>query len=350
MFALFSGHATTSLKNNRRRFRANKRGYYAFWIFIILFTISLCAEFIANDRPIVIISQQQWYWPVFQDYTEQDLGGELPLLADYQDPYMLQQLEQNSWVIWPWIPFSAATVDYQLTQPAPTAPSAKHWLGTDDQGRDVLARVIYGFRISVWFALVLTSVSALIGIVVGAFSGFYAGILDLSAQRFLEIWSGLPVLFLLLILSSFVQPGFWWLLLMMLLFQWTGLVDLVRAEFLKGRNLEYVDAARVLGVSNVMIMFRHILPNAMVASLTFIPFMLTGAITMLTALDFLGYGLPPGSASLGELVIQGKSNLQAPWLGITAFVTLALILSLLVFIGEAVRDAFDPRKKSPYSL
>ena len=334
----------TNYKKQLYQFKANKRGYYAFLIFTILFILSLFADFIANDRPIVIIKQHQFYWPVLQDYTEQDFGGELPLLVNYQDPYILDQLK-NALIIWPLIPYSAQSVDYRATIPSPAPPSAQHWLGTDDQARDVLARIIYGFRISILFALILTSISAAIGIVMGGLFGFYAGRFDLFGQRFLEIWSGLPVLFLLLILSSFVQPNFWWLLLIMLLFNWTSLVDLVRAEFLKARNLEYVDAARVLGVSNPMIMLRHILPNALVASLTFIPFMVTGAVTTLTALDFLGYGLPPGSASLGELVAQGKANLQAPWLGITAFCLLAFILSLLVFIGEAARDAFDPRKK-----
>ncbi|MBF3199659.1 ABC transporter permease, partial [Pseudomonas aeruginosa] len=278
-------------------------------------------------------------------YPETTFGGEFPLEANYKSPYISQLIaEKDGWVLWPPIPYSYDTINYELKVPAPAPPSAENWLGTDDQARDVLARVIYGFRVSILFALTLTVLSSLIGVTVGALQGYYGGWVDLLGQRFLEVWSGLPVLYLLIILASFVQPNFWWLLGIMLLFSWMSLVDVVRAEFLRGRNLEYVRAARALGMRNSAIMFRHILPNAMISTLTFMPFILTGAIGTLTSLDFLGFGLPPGAPSLGELVAQGKSNLQAPWLGISAFVVLAVMLSLLVFIGEAARDAFDPRK------
>jgi microcin C transport system permease protein len=333
---------------NQRRFalfKAHKRGWYSLWLFLGLFVLSLGAELIANDKPLLIHYDGQWYVPVLERYPETAFGGEFPLEADYKSPYMRELIAaKDGWMLWPVIPFSYDSINFELTVPAPAPPSAVNWLGTDDQGRDVLARVIYGFRISVLFALTLTLLSSLIGVAAGALQGFYGGWVDLVGQRFLEIWSGLPVLYLLIILASFVEPNFWWLLGIMLLFSWMSLVDVVRAEFLRGRNLEYVRAARALGMGNGAIMYRHILPNAMVSTMTFMPFILTGAIGTLTALDFLGFGLPPGSPSLGELVAQGKSNLQAPWLGISAFAVLALMLTLLVFIGEAARDAFDPRK------
>lgn len=331
----------------RRRlqnFRNNRRGYWSLWIFLVLFVISLFAEFIANDRPILVFHDDSFYMPIFQAYPETTFGGDFETEADFRDPYLQQLINEDGWMVWPLIPYNHRTVAWDLGQPAPAPPDSQHWVGTDDQARDVLARLIYGFRISVLFGLTLTFFSSLIGIAVGAVQGFFGGLIDLFGQRFIEIWSGLPVLYILIILSSIVQPNFWWLLLIMLLFSWMSLVGLVRAEFLKVRNYDYVRAARALGVSNGVIMYRHVLPNAMVATLTFLPFILTGAITMLTALDFLGFGLPPGSASLGDLVAQGKANLQAPWLGLTAFFVLAVMLSLLVFIGEAVRDAFDPRK------
>ncbi|MFC4352103.1 ABC transporter permease [Fodinicurvata halophila] len=331
----------------RRRlqnFRKNRRGYWSLWIFLVLFGISLFAEFIANDRPILVFHDGSFYMPIFQAYPETTFGGDFETEANYRDPYLQQVINEDGWMIWPLIPYNHRTVAWDLGVPAPAPPDSEHWLGTDDQARDVLARLIYGFRISVLFGLTLTFFSSLIGIAVGAVQGYFGGLTDLLGQRVIEIWSGLPVLYILIILSSIVQPNFWWLLLIMLLFSWMSLVGLVRAEFLKVRNYDYVRAARALGVSNGVIMYRHVLPNAMVATLTFLPFILTGAITMLTALDFLGFGLPPGSASLGDLVAQGKANLQAPWLGLTAFFVLAVMLSLLVFIGEAVRDAFDPRK------
>lgn len=325
-------------------FRSNRRGYWSMWIFLVLFGLSLCAELIANDRPLVISYQGDLLFPVLQEIPEQRFGGFLPTEADYRDPFIREEIEANGWMLWPPIPFSYDTINYDLEIPSPAPPSAENWLGTDDQGRDVAARVIYGFRISVLFGLTLTFFSSIIGVIAGAIQGFYGGKVDLIGQRFIEVWSGLPMLYLLIILSSIVQPNFWWLLGIMLLFSWMGLVDVVRAEFLRARNFEYVRAARALGLSNTMIMFRHILPNAMVATLTFMPFILTGAITGLTSLDFLGFGLPSGSPSLGELIAQAKTNLHAPWLGISAFVSLALMLTLLVFTGEAVRDAFDPRK------
>jgi len=332
----------------RRRlqnFRANRRGWWSLWLFLALFLLTLPAELIANDRPLLIKYGDDYLFPAFRTYTEQDLGGEFATEANYRDPYVQELVQQKGgWIVWPPIRYSYNTINYDLPQPAPSPPTAENWLGTDDQGRDVTARLIYGFRISVLFGLILTVLSSLIGIVAGAVQGYFGGWTDLLFQRFIEVWSGLPTLYLLIILASFVEPNFWWLLGLLLLFSWMALVDVVRAEFLRARNLDFVRAARALGVGNATIMRRHILPNAMVATLTFLPFILNGAITTLTSLDFLGFGLPPGSASLGELLGQGKRNLQAPWLGLTAFITLAVMLSLLIFIGEAVRDAFDPRR------
>ncbi|SFG42492.1 ABC transporter permease [Neptunomonas qingdaonensis] len=334
---------------NQRRianFKMNRRGYWSLWIFLLLFVLSLFAELIANDQPLVIKFQEELYFPVVKEYYETEFGGEFQSQADYKDPYIQELISEggNGWILWPLIRYDHRTINYDLPVPAPSPPSSENLLGTDDQGRDVFARVIYGFRISILFALVLTITSSVIGVIAGALQGFYGGKVDLYFQRFIEIWSGLPVLFLLIILASIVEPNFWWLLGIMLLFSWMNLVDVVRAEFLRGRNLEYVRAARALGVSNQQIMFKHILPNAMVATLTFMPFIFNGGIVTLTALDFLGFGLPPGSASLGELIAQGKDNLHAPWLGLSAFMTLSIMLTLLIFIGEAIRDAFDPRK------
>ncbi|SDW63442.1 ABC transporter permease [Marinobacter mobilis] len=327
-----------------QNFRSNRRGYWALWLFLVLFVLSLGAELIANDKPLMLSYKDDLHFPLVENISEEVFGGFLPTEADYRDPFIRDEIAANGWMLWPPIRFSYDTINYELDVPSPAPPSAENWLGTDDQGRDVAARVIYGFRISVLFGLILTILSSIVGVAVGALQGYYGGKVDLLGQRFIEIWSGLPALYLLIILSSIVEPNFWWLLGIMLLFSWMGLVDVVRAEFLRARNFEYVRAARALGLGNRMIMFRHILPNAMVATLTFMPFILTGAITGLTSLDFLGFGLPSGSPSLGELIAQGKSNLHAPWLGISAFVSLALMLTLLVFVGEAVRDAFDPRK------
>ncbi|PIE25363.1 MAG: ABC transporter permease [Neptuniibacter caesariensis] len=336
---------------NQRRvenFKNNRRGYWSLWIFMTLFVLSLFAELIANDDPLMVSYKGDLYFPVVTEYTELTYGGEFESPADYKDPYIQNLIEHegNGWILWPMLHYSYDTINYDLPLPAPSPPTWENPLGTDDQARDVLARVIYGFRISVLFAVVLTLASSVIGIIAGAVQGYYGGKVDLIFQRFIEIWSGLPVLFLLIILASIVEPNFWWLLGIMLLFSWMQLVDVVRAEFLRGRNLEYVRAARALSLNNRMIMFRHILPNAMVATLTFMPFIFNGSVVTLTALDFLGFGLPPGSPSLGELVAQGKANLHAPWLGITAFMSLSIMLTLLIFIGEAVRDAFDPRKVS----
>ncbi len=327
-----------------RNFRANRRGFWSLWIFLVLFVASLAAEVIANDRPLLIRYDGAFYVPILKEYPETTFGGVFPTEAVYRDPFLIKQIHARGWMIWPPIPFSYDTINYDLPVPAPAPPSRVNWLGTDDQGRDLAARLIYGFRISVLFGLTLTLLSSVVGIVAGAVQGYFGGWIDLAFQRFIEIWSGLPVLYLLIILASIVEPNFGWLLGLMLLFSWMSLVGVVRAEFLRARNFDYVRAARALGVRNAVIMLRHVLPNAMVATLTFLPFVLNGSITTLTSLDFLGFGLPPGSPSLGEILSQGKSNLQAPWLGITGFVVLAVMLSLLVFIGEAVRDAFDPRK------
>ena len=337
-------HFTPLTQRRLAQFHANRRGYWSLWIFMLLFGLSLSAEFIANDRPLLVHYRDAFYYPVFKDYAETDFGGIFPSEANYRDPYLAQLIAENGWMLWPPIRFRYDTVNYQLPVPAPAPPSVDNWLGTDDQGRDVLARLIYGLRISVLFGLLLTLSSSIIGVAAGAVQGYFGGRLDLLFQRFLEVWGGLPQLFILIIVSSVVTPGFWTLLLILMLFGWTSLVGVVRAEFLRARNFDYVRAARALGMSDSRIMVKHVLPNAMVATLTFMPFILSGSIVALTALDFLGLGLPPGSASLGDLLRQGKDNLQAPWLGISGFIVLALLLSLLVFVGEAVRDAFDPRK------
>ncbi|MDQ4061564.1 MAG: ABC transporter permease [Pseudomonadota bacterium] len=353
---------------NRRRwrnFRAHKRGYWSFWIFLVLFVISLFAEFIANDKPILIRYEGDSYFPIFRFYPERTFGGDFDTEADYRDPFVQQLIrDKGGWVLWPPIRYSYQSINRDLPSPAPAAPTWRYpppdcsagakdtrcvlgnwnWLGTDDQGRDVVARLIYGFRISVLFGLILTILSSVIGVAAGAVQGFFGGWIDLSFQRFIEIWTSIPSLYLLIIIAAVIEPNFWILLGILLLFSWVALVGVVRAEFLRGRNFEYVNAARALGLSNARIMFKHLLPNAMVATLTFMPFILNGSITTLTSLDFLGFGLPPGSPSLGELLAQGKNNLQAPWLGLTGFTVIAVMLSLLVFVGEAVRDAFDPRK------
>src|SRR5947207_2592383 len=341
----FLGRKITPLTRRRLdSFRRNRRGFWSLWIFLAVFLVTLFAEFIANDRPMLVRFDSAWYFPVFTDYPETTFGGEFPSTADYRDPAVQNLIAAKGWTLWPPMPFSYSTINYSLPSPAPSPPSAVNWLGSDDQGRDVLARLIYGFRISVLFGLTLTALSSVIGVAAGAVQGYFGGLVDLGFQRFIEIWEGLPVLYLLIILATIVEPNFWLLLGLMLLFSWMGLVDVVRAEFLRARNFDYLRASRALGVSDRTIILRHVLPNATVATITFLPFILNGSITTLTSLDFLGFGLPPGSPSLGELLAQGKSNLQAPWLGLTAFFVLASMLSLLIFVGEAVRDAFDPRK------
>ena len=324
------------------RFRANKRGYWSLWIFMTLFVFSLFAELIANDKPLLVEYEGAWYYPITTQYAETEFGGEFETEADYTDPYVIELIEEKGYIIWPLIRFSYDTINYNISGSVPSAPDNINLLGTDDKGRDVLARIIYGFRISVLFGFVLTIISSVIGVIVGATQGYYGGWLDLLGQRFIEVWSGMPTLFLLIILSSFVEPNFWWLLGIMVLFSWMSLVGVVRAEFLRCRNFDYVRAAQAMGVNDSRIMRRHMLPNAMVASLTMMPFILSGSVTTLTSLDFLGFGLPAGSPSLGELLAQGKANLQAPWLGFSAFFVLSVMLTLLVFVGEAVRDAFDP--------
>jgi microcin C transport system permease protein len=356
---------------NRRRwlnFKANRRGYVAFWVFMVLFVISLFAEFIANDKPFYVSFDGRSYFPAVITYPETAFGGDFETAADYRDPYLQKLIaEKGGFMLWPPIRYSYNTHNLDLPTPAPSKPTwmlteeqckavvdrkgltgcrdlEYNWLGTDDQGRDVVARLLYGFRISVLFGLALTIISSVIGVAAGAVQGYFGGWTDLLFQRFIEIWTAIPSLYLLLIISSVLVPGFFVLLGILLMFSWVSLVGLVRAEFLRGRNFEYIQAARALGVSNRTIMFRHLLPNAMVATMTFLPFILSSSVMTLTALDFLGFGLPPGSPSLGEMLAQGKANIQAPWLGFSGFLTVAVMLSLLIFIGEAVRDAFDPRK------
>ena len=332
---------------NKRRldnFKSNKRGWYSFWIFTFLFLISIFADFIANEKPLLIKYESQIYLPIFNEYPETTFGGDFETEADYRDPYVRNLIIKNGWMIWPIIPYSYDTIIRDLTVPVPAPPSKNNWLGTDDQARDVLARLIYGYRISILFGFTLTFFSMIIGVSAGAIQGYFGGKTDLFFQRFMEVWSAIPTLYVLIILASIVQPNFWWLLAILLLFSWMGYVGVVRAEFLRARNFDYIRAARALGVSNYTIMFRHMLPNATVATITFLPFSLSASVTTLSGLDFLGFGLPPGSASLGEMVNQGRNNLHAPWLGLTSFFTLGLMLGLLVFVGEAIRDALDPRK------
>ncbi len=347
-------------------FKANRRGYWSFWIFMVLFVLCLCAEFIANDRPIIVRYKGETLFPVAVNYPEEKFGGFLAQ-TDYRDPVIEKEIAENGWALWPPIRFASNTINLDLPTAAPSPPTWMlkedicrpiaekkggkgcrdlewNWLGTDDGGRDVLARIIYGFRISVLFGLILAGISSVIGILAGAVQGYFGGRIDLYFQRIIEIWSAIPSLYLLMILSNFFQPSFFTLLFILLLFSWVALVHVVRAEFLRARNFDYVRAARALGLSDARIMVKHVLPNAMVATMTFLPFILNGSITTLTSLDFLGFGLPPGSPSLGEQLLQGKSNVSAPWLGLTGFTVIAVMLSLLIFIGEAVRDAFDPRK------
>ncbi|MCW7753437.1 ABC transporter permease [Desulfobotulus sp. H1] len=330
-------------RRRMKTFASNRRAWISLWMFMTLFTASIFSEFIANERPLVLYFQDRMYFPVFSEIPETLLGGYFETDADFTDPAVIAMAEAHGWMLWPPVRFSWHTVNLAREGVYPAAPGEGNWLGTDDHGRDILARLLYGFRVSVLFGLCLAVFSTLVGIVAGAVQGYFGGKVDLFGQRFMEIWSGLPMIYLLIILSSFMQPGFFVLLFIMLLFSWMGMVDVVRAEVLRCRNLGYVKAARCMGLPDRVVLFRHVLPNAMVATLTFLPFVLNGAITTLTSLDFLGFGLPPGSPSLGELLAQGKENLDAPWIGIAAFAVLASMLSLLVFIGEGVRDAFDPR-------
>lgn len=326
------------------RFKANRRGYVSLWLFIAIFILTLFAELIANDKPLLVYFDKQLYCPAFVSYPETTWGGSFETETNYRDSVVRDLIAAKGWAVFPPIPYSYQTINYDLQVPAPSPPSRDNWLGTDDQGRDVLARLIYGTRISILFGLTLAFFASIIGVGAGAIQGYFGGKTDLVMQRIIEIWSGLPILYLLIILSSMVEPNFWWLLCIMLLFGWMNLVAVVRAEFFRTRALDYVRAAEAMGVPTWLIMSRHILPNAMIATITYLPFIINASITTLTSLDFLGFGLPPGSASLGELLTQGKNNIQAPWLGLAGFFSIAFILSLLIFIGEAVRDAFDPRK------
>ncbi len=327
-----------------KRFKNNKRAYISLIIFTFLFTISLFAELIANDKPIIMSYNSKLYFPVFFLYTDKEFGGFFDTEADYKDDFTKSTIEENGWMVWPIIRYSYDTIEYNLSEPPPLPPTFKNPLGIDAQGRDVFARLIYGFRLSVIFGILLTITTSIIGITAGALQGYYGGKVDIVGQRFMEIWGGIPMLYLLIMINSILRPGFWWLLFLMTFFGWMKLVGVVRAEFLKARNLEYIQAARAMGVKDRVIMFRHILPNALVAAMTFLPFILSGSIISLTSLDFLGFGMPAGSPSLGELLSSGKANIHAPWLGISAFVILSLLLSLLVFIGEGLRDAFAPNK------
>ena len=338
---------TISPINQRRllNFKSNKRAYYSTILFLGLFIISLFAEVIANDKPLLISHKGAFYTPFLTTYPETAFGGDFETEADYRDPFVKELIDQDGgWILWPPIPYSYTTINYDLKSPAPSSPDGENWLGTDDQGRDVMARVIYGYRISVAFGLILTILSSIIGVAAGAVQGYFGGLTDLIFQRFLEIWGGMPSLYILIILAALIEPTFMILLFLLLLFSWPSLVGVVRAEFLRSRNFDYVRAARALGVRDSVIIFKHLLPNSMVSALTFLPFVLTGSIVSLTSLDFLGLGLPPGSPSLGELLAQGKANLQAPWLGITAFMVLSIMLTLAFFMQEGIRDAFDPRK------
>ncbi|WP_312229307.1 microcin C ABC transporter permease [Pseudescherichia sp.] len=326
------------------RFRHNRRGYWSLWIFAVIFLLSLASELIANDKPLLVHYHDRWYVPVLKDYSETEFGGAFATPADYQDPWLQRQLAAHGWALFAPVRFGATSINFATDTPFPSPPSAQNWFGTDANGSDVLARILYGTRISVLFGLMLTLCSSVIGVLAGALQGYYGGRIDLWGQRFIEVWSGMPTLFLIILLSSVIQPNFWWLLAITVIFGWMSLVGVVRAEFLRTRNFDYIRAAQALGVGDRDIILRHMLPNAMVATLTFLPFILCGSITTLTSLDFLGFGLPLGSPSLGELLLQGKNNLQAPWLGIAAFLSVAVLLSLLIFIGEAVRDAFDPNK------
>ncbi len=346
--------ASTEVKRSRfspltrRRwatFRANKRGYWSLCTFLVLFTFTLCAEFVANDKPLLIKYEDRYYFPVFKRYAETEFGGVFKVEADYQEHFVQELItDKGGWMIWPLIRFSYNTIDYYLPGPAPYPPSGSHWFGTDNVGKDVAAQLIYGARLSFLFGLVLTFLSSIIGVCAGGIQGYFGGKIDLITQRLVEIWAGLPMLFILIILASIVESNVFWLLGILVAFSWMSLVGVVRAEFLRARNFQYVIAARALGAGDSRIMVRHVLPNAMVATLTFLPFILTGSITLLTSLDFLGFGLPSDSPSLGRLLAQGRTNIHAPWLGLTTFFTLASMLTLLIFAGEAVRDAFDPSK------
>lgn len=327
------------------RFKKNRRGFYSFILFALLFGISLFAEMLSNDKPLLVRYDSQFYFPLWQMYPETVFGGDFDTETDYRDPYILERLTTGSnFVVFPPNPHSFNSINQDLDRPVPAPPNRDNFLGTDDRGRDVLARLIYGFRLSVLFGAVLTAVGTLLGIAAGALQGYFVGRFDLIFQRFIELWGSMPELYLLIIFASIFKPSMLLLLILLSMFGWMGLSDYVRAEFLKGRNMEYVKAAKALGVGNGTIMYRHLLPNSMTPVITFLPFRMSGAILALTSLDFLGLGVPPSTPSLGELLAQGKSNIEAWWLSLSTFVVLVGTLVLLIFIGEALREAFDPRK------
>lgn len=333
------------LQASLRRFRQNKLGMLCLVLLGCILSVSMAAEWLANDKPLVVKYDTQYSFPIFKQYPETYFGGVFETEADYKDPVLQALIAQKGWAIWPLVHYAADTPNLNLAEPVPSPPSKENWLGTDDQGRDVFTRILYGLRVSLLFALALTLASALLGIVVGAIQGYFAGWVDLIGQRLLELWSGLPMLFTVMIVVSLLSPNIYWLFVLMLLFSWTRLVAVVRAEFLAARNLEYVWAARSIGVGHMAIIFRHILPNVIHSSLSQLPFMLTANISALTALDFLGYGLPAETASLGELLLQAKNNLNAPWLALSGFLTLSILLTLFILLGEALRDAFNPKYK-----
>ena len=333
------------LKDNRKwkDFKLHKRAYRSFVAFVFLLALVSVAELIANDKPYVLKLDGKYYFPIFSRVTEQELGGVFPVRANFNDPYWLKIIEERGFAIFPPVRFNYSTVDVFSPNPAPSRPSSFNYLGTDDAGRDVIARLIYGLRISIYFSLFMTLGSVILGVIIGAVQGFFGGIVDISLQRFSEIWSNLPVLYIIIIMTSILVPNVYWLFAILLLFSWLGVAQVVRAEFLKARKTEYVTAARLLGVSNFRIIFRHILPNAMVATLSFLPFIFISAMTALTSLDFLGLGLPVGSASIGEMLAQARNNIDAYWIGAPVVFSLALVLTLMVFIGEGIRDVLDPR-------
>ncbi len=327
------------------RFKANRLGYWSLWIFVVLFVLSLFAEVIANDRPLLVRYEGNFYVPIIKDYPEKTFGGDFPTPTDYLDPDIKKTFsKKGNWAIYPLITYRYDTLNYFAKEPNPASPSRDNLLGTDDRGRDVLARLIYGFRLSVLFGLCLTIIGVLIGVVTGALMGYFGGRLDLISQRAIEIWSSMPELYLLIIFASIFSPSIGLLIILLSLFGWMGLSDYVRAEFLKNRSLEYVRAAQALGLSSQQIMWRHILPNSLTPVITFLPFRMSGAILALTSLDFLGLGVPPDKASLGELLSQGKANLDAWWISLSTFLVLAGTLMLLTFMGDALRDAFDNRR------
>jgi microcin C transport system permease protein len=338
----------TSLSPNRRawaRFRRNRMGFVSLWIFTVLLVLTSCAELIASDKPLVARYQGEYYFPILQNYPEEHFGGDFKTPTDWLDPFIVRRFSQDgNWALFSLIPYGATTVNYFASSPSPSPPNRENWVGTDDRGRDLLARLIYGFRVSIWFGFALTLCGVVIGVLAGAAQGYFGGRIDLGAQRLIEIWSSIPELYLLIIFASMFEPSLLLLLILLSLFGWIGLSDYVRAEFLRNRNLEFVRAARAMGLSNWQIIRRHVLPNSMTPVITFLPFRMSAAILALTSLDFLGLGVPASTPSLGDLLRQGKENLDAWWIAVPTFFLLVVTLLLLTFIGDALRDAFDTRK------